>query len=130
MIRPQPRSTRTYTLFPYTTHFRSKPWKPAPLKEGEALIVAVSVTTDRAMPDALLTDLLPAGMEVENFNLGDGKQWADVVVDGIEITDRARAADVLPEEDRDARYVAALQLGAGRPAGVFDPVGRKGVGWG
>src|SRR3546814_5864986 len=44
-----------------------KPWKPAPLKEGEALIVAVRVTTDRAMPDALLTDLLPAGMEVENF---------------------------------------------------------------
>ena len=96
-----------------------KPWKPAPLKEGEALIVAVSVTADRAMPDALLTDLLPAGMEVENFNLGDGKQWADVVVDGIEITDRARAADVLHEEYRDDRYVAALKLRAGRTARVF-----------
>ena len=46
------------------------------------------------MPDALLTDLLPAGLEIENFNLGDAKQWADVVVDGIEITDRADAADV------------------------------------
>src|SRR3546814_5052595 len=79
----------------------------------------VSVTTDRAMPDALLTDLLPAGMEVENFNLGDGKQWADAVVDGIEITDRARAADVLHEEYRDDRYVAALKLGAGRTARVF-----------
>ena len=40
------------------------------------------------MPDALLTDLLPAGLEIENFNLGDAKQWADVVVDGIEIADR------------------------------------------
>src|SRR3546814_16182796 len=58
-------------------------------------------------------------MEVENFNLGDGKQWADVVVDGIEITDRARAADVLHEEYRDDRYVAALKLGAGRTAPVF-----------
>src|SRR3546814_10784414 len=58
-------------------------------------------------------------MEVENFNLGDGKQWADVVVDGIEITDRARAADVLHEEYRDDRYVAALKLGAGRTARVF-----------
>src|SRR3546814_17182040 len=83
------------------------------LKEGEALIVAVSVTTDRAMPDALLTDLLTAGMEVENFNLGDGKQSADVVVDGIEITDRARDADVRDEEYRDDRYVAALKVGAG-----------------
>src|SRR3546814_4751136 len=76
-----------------------KPWKPAPLKEGEALIVAVSVTTDRAMPDALLTDLLPAGMAVENFNLGDGKPWADVVVDGIEITDRARARSEEPTSE-------------------------------
>src|SRR5690606_18110686 len=46
-----------------------KPWTPAPLKEGDALIVGVSITADRAMPDALLTDLLPAGLEIENFNL-------------------------------------------------------------
>src|SRR3546814_13901369 len=26
MIRPPPRSTRTDTLFPYTTRFRSAPW--------------------------------------------------------------------------------------------------------
>src|SRR3546814_16767538 len=71
------------------------------------------------MPDALLTDLLPAGMEVENFNLGDGKQWADVVVAGIEITDRARAADVLHAEYRDDRYVAALKLGAGTTERVY-----------
>ena len=71
-----------------------KEWKPGPLKEGEALIVGVSITADRDMPDALLTDLLPAGLEIENFNLSDAKQWADVVVDGIEITDRANAADV------------------------------------
>lgn len=96
-----------------------KPWKPGPLKEGEALIVAVSMTADRSMADALLTDLLPAGLEVENFNLGDGKQWADVVVDGIGITDRANAADVVHEEYRDDRYVAALKLDAGNTARVF-----------
>ncbi len=38
-----------------------KPWSPRPLKEGEALIVRVTVTADTTMPDALLTDLLPAG---------------------------------------------------------------------
>jgi uncharacterized protein YfaS (alpha-2-macroglobulin family) len=96
-----------------------KAWKPQPLKEGEALIVAVSMTADSDMSDALLTDLLPAGLEVENFNLGDAKQWADVVVDGIEITDRANAADVVHEEFRDDRYVAALKLHAGRTARVF-----------
>ena len=96
-----------------------KAWKPGPLKEGEALIVGVSITADRDMPDALLTDLLPAGLEVENFNIGDAKQWADVVVDGINITDRANAAEVLHEEYRDDRYVAALKLRAGNRARVF-----------
>jgi uncharacterized protein YfaS (alpha-2-macroglobulin family) len=101
----------------YTTD--GKPWTPRPLKEGEALIVRVTITSDTSMPDALLTDLLPAGLEIENFNLGDAKQWADVVVDGIEISDRSSAADVKHEEFRDDRYVAALSLSAGSKAQVF-----------
>ncbi len=96
-----------------------KPWKPAPLKEGAALIVGVAITSDVDMPDALLTDLLPAGLEIENFNLGDEKQWAGVVVDGIEVTDRSSAADVQHEEYRDDRYVAAMKLRAGSKARVF-----------
>jgi len=87
---------------------------------GQALIVGLRITADTAMPDALLTDLLPAGLEIENFNLSDAKQWADVVVDGINITDRGDAADVKHEEFRDDRYVAALRLSAGgRGAKVF-----------
>jgi hypothetical protein len=101
----------------YTTD--GKPWKPGPIAEGEALIVAVSITADQTMPDALLTDLLPAGLEIENFNLGDEKQWADVVVDGIEITDRGSAAEVQHEEYRDDRYIAAVKLSAGSTARVF-----------
>jgi uncharacterized protein YfaS (alpha-2-macroglobulin family) len=96
-----------------------KPWSPRPLKEGEALIVRLSVTASSNMPDALLTDLLPAGLEIENFNLGDAKQWADVVVDGIGISDRSDAADVKHEEFRDDRYVAALKLSRGSTAKVF-----------
>jgi uncharacterized protein YfaS (alpha-2-macroglobulin family) len=71
------------------------------------------------MPDALLTDLLPAGLEIENFNLGDAKQWADVVVDGIEISERSGSAEVRHEEFRDDRYVAALKLERGQTARVF-----------
>ncbi|MEO6226256.1 MAG: alpha-2-macroglobulin [Thermomonas sp.] len=96
-----------------------KPWTPRPLKEGEALIVRVSMTADRDMQDALLTDLLPAGLEIENFNLGDGKQWADVVVDGINIDQRSGEAEVRHEEFREDRYVAALKLGAGSKARLF-----------
>ena len=96
-----------------------KPWTPRPLKEGEALIVRISMTADRDMSDALLTDLLPAGLEIENFNLGDGKQWADIVVDGINISDRSSEADARHEEFREDRYIAALKLSAGSKARVF-----------
>ena len=96
-----------------------KPWEPGPLKEGDSLIVGLRIEAREAMPDGLLTDLLPGGLEIENFNLTDAKQWADVVVDGITITDRAQAADVRHEEFRDDRYVAALNLGKGQSAHVF-----------
>lgn len=96
-----------------------KEWPGGTLEEGDALIVQVSVQARRVMPDALLTDLLPAGLEVENFNLGDGKQWAGVVIDGIEISDRDEAAQVRHEEFRDDRYVAALKLDVGDTARVF-----------
>ncbi len=96
-----------------------KPWEPAPLREGDSLIVGLRIEAHEAMPDALLTDLLPGGLEIENFNLTDAKQWADVVVDGITITDRAQAADVRHEEFRDDRYVAALNLSRGQKAHVF-----------
>ena len=101
----------------YTTEGR--PWSPVPLKEGEALIVALSLTADVDMRDALVTDLLPAGLEIDNFNLGDAKQWADVVVDGITVSDRESAATVRHEEFRDDRYVAALDLRRGDTARVF-----------
>lgn len=96
-----------------------KPWTPRPLAEGEALIVALRITPDQDMPDALVTDLLPAGLEIENFNLSDPKQWQGVSVDGIEISDRSDAAQVQHEEFRDDRYVAALKLQASRTARVF-----------
>jgi uncharacterized protein YfaS (alpha-2-macroglobulin family) len=77
------------------------------------------VTANTAMPEALVTDLWPAGLEIENFNLGDAKQWADVVVDGVEISDRGSAADIKHEEFRDDRYVVAVNLSRGRTANVF-----------
>lgn len=101
----------------YTTD--GNEWKGGTLKEGEALIVRVGITPHVAMPDALFTDLLPAGLEIENFNLGDAKQWAEVVVDGIAISDRGSAADVKHEEFRDDRYLAALKLERGSTAKVF-----------
>ncbi|UXI67085.1 alpha-2-macroglobulin family protein [Tahibacter amnicola] len=94
-------------------------WKGTSLKEGEGLIVGIQLEARQAMKDALLVDLLPAGLELENFNLTDSRQWADVVVNGVQVAERAYAADVTHEEFRDDRYVAALSLQKGQKANVF-----------
>src|SRR3546814_14003667 len=43
MIRRPPRSTRTDTLFPYTTLFRSSPYHTPSLTRGQRLVTATCV---------------------------------------------------------------------------------------
>jgi uncharacterized protein YfaS (alpha-2-macroglobulin family) len=96
-----------------------KPWTGSTLKEGDALIVELSIEARMAIPDALVTDLLPGGLEVENLNLGGAQQWEGVVIDGINLDQHAASAQVVHEEYRDDRYAAALNLGRGDNAHVF-----------
>ena len=95
------------------------PWKGGTLKEGQVLVARLTVQADQAMPDALVTDLLPAGLEAENLNLGDSAQWDGVQVEGVALSDRAEQADLRHEEYRDDRYVAALALGQGGTARLY-----------
>ena len=83
------------------------------------LVVRLTVQADQAMPEALVTDLLPAGLEAENPNLADPAQWAGVEIDGVSLAARAGAAQLRHEEYRDDRYVAALRLDAGQTARLF-----------
>src|SRR3546814_19131585 len=46
MIRRPPRSTRTDTLFPYTTLFRSPPLPPLPASAAEAVATAIENNPD------------------------------------------------------------------------------------
>jgi hypothetical protein len=96
-----------------------KPWNGDTLKEGDTLIAELTLEARTDMPDALVTDLLPGGLEVENLNLGGAQQWEGVVVDGINLEQHAGAADLAHEEYRDDRYAAALHLRRGQAAHVF-----------
>jgi uncharacterized protein YfaS (alpha-2-macroglobulin family) len=96
-----------------------KPWTGDSLKEGDSLIVELTIEARTNMPDALVTDLLPGGLEVENLNLGGAQQWEGVVVDGISLDQHTGAAEIVHEEYRDDRYAAALKLERGNAAHVF-----------
>ncbi|MGY0504360.1 alpha-2-macroglobulin family protein [Luteimonas sp. e5] len=102
-------------------YFRTdgREWNADTLKEGDALLVMVEIRSKVQMPNALLTELLPAGLEVENLNLGDNRTWADVAIDGVSLNERGRAAQIEHEEFRDDRYVAALRVPPGDRARVF-----------
>jgi uncharacterized protein YfaS (alpha-2-macroglobulin family) len=96
-----------------------KPWDGSTLKEGDTLIAELTIEARMDIPDALVTDLLPGGLEVENLNLTGAQQWAGVVIDGIDLQQHAAAAQVVHEEYRDDRYAAALKLDRGAAAHVF-----------
>ena len=95
------------------------PWKGGALKEGQVLVARLTLQAEQAMPDALVVDLLPAGLEAENLNLGDSAQWDGVQVEGVALSDRGEQADLRHEEYRDDRYVAALKLEQGATARLY-----------
>ncbi len=89
------------------------------LKEGESLIARITVGAEENVPDALVTDLLPAGLEVENLALGDTATLEALVIDGMALSERRWAAEVRHEEYRDDRYVAAIKLYSGGQAQLY-----------
>lgn len=96
-----------------------QPWTGDQLKEGDSRIVELTIEARVDMPDALVTDLLPGGLEVENLNLGGAGQWEGVVVDGIDMQQHTGDAEIVHEEYRDDRYAAALKLRRGEAAHLF-----------
>lgn len=89
------------------------------IKEGEVLVAAITVRSKRAMSDALITDLLPGGLEVENLNLTDVAQWTGVEVAGVEIAGQIGSGSARYEEYRDDRYAAAVNLYEGSEVKLF-----------
>lgn len=89
------------------------------LTEGDTLIAKLTIESEEQVPDALVVDLLPAGIEIENLALGDRGPLTELTLDGIVLNQREYAADVQHEEFRDDRYVAAVKLWGGSPAHLF-----------
>ena len=89
------------------------------LLEGDTLIAKLTIEAQEALPDALVEDLLPAGIEIENLALGDRGALGELVLDGITLNQREYSAEIRHEEFRDDRYVAAVKLYGGSPAHLF-----------
>ncbi len=87
------------------------------LKSGELVMVWLDVWADKNVPDALVVDLLPAGLELENQNLSESSanlSDSDSQIQGL--LNQMQQADIQHMEFRDDRFVAALPLNEGQHA--------------
>jgi uncharacterized protein YfaS (alpha-2-macroglobulin family) len=101
-------------------HFLDAEGKSKPvsaLKSGELVMVWLDVWADKNVPDALVVDLLPAGLELENQNLSNSSaSLADSSSEVQGLLNQMQQADIQHLEFRDDRFVAALPLSQGQHA--------------
>ena len=86
------------------------------LKSGELVLVWLDVKASQNVPDALVVDLLPAGLELENQNLASSS--ASLQDSGSEVQNllsQMQQADIQHMEFRDDRFVAAVPVNEGQP---------------
>lgn len=95
-----------------------RPFTDTRLREGDSVIVRLTIEAEEQVEDLLVEDFLPGGLEAENLNLGDPRLLERLVVDGQPMSERA-AVDLRHEEYRDDRYVAVLRLWQGQSAQLY-----------
>ncbi|MDC9582324.1 alpha-2-macroglobulin [Xenorhabdus sp. PR6a] len=87
------------------------------MRSGEMVVVKLEVSATQSVPDALVVDLLPAGLEIENQNLAASSASLDESATGLQDSiEKMQNADIRHIEYRDDRFVAAVAVPS------YDPV--------
>ncbi|MBU0969070.1 MAG: alpha-2-macroglobulin family protein, partial [Proteobacteria bacterium] len=93
-----------------------------PFKSGDRMMVELSFSADQRMPNCLIVDLLPAGLELEDPNLSGSTMIDDIKVDKKTVAQWHQSFTIRHTEYRDDRFVAALDIPGKQPLRVFYPV--------
>jgi len=81
------------------------------VNSGDLVLVHVAVSAKQRVPDALVVDLLPAGLELENQNLAQSAASLENASSQVkEWRESMQNASLKHQEFRDDRYVAAMNL--------------------
>ncbi|MFQ2301418.1 alpha-2-macroglobulin family protein [Aeromonas dhakensis] len=90
-----------------------QPFDPAKVKVGDLVVVRLNVSSESAVPDALLVEMLPAGFELENPALGNSIKLEELSIEGKPAWQSEWNDYLKHQEFRDDRYTAALDLSEG-----------------
>jgi len=86
------------------------------LHSGDLVLVHLSIRAKARVPDALVVDLLPAGLELENQNLAQSSASLDDAGGALkEWQQDMQNGTIRHQEFRDDRYVAALDVNSYGP---------------
>jgi len=93
----------------------------AQVSTGDLLLVRIDVQTtdENQLPEGMLVDLLPAGLELENQNLESAVKMDEMVVGKRKVSEWMSATRLNHQEYRDDRFVAALPIYRRQDATVF-----------
>ncbi|HWV08667.1 MAG TPA: alpha-2-macroglobulin family protein, partial [Pseudomonas sp.] len=81
------------------------------LESGELVLVHLAISARQRVPDALVVDLLPAGLELENQNLAQSAASLDDASSSVKEWRRSmQNATIKHQEFRGDRYVAAVDV--------------------
>lgn len=94
-------------------HLDGSVFKGGELASGEKLIVALEVKAQQRLAHAMIVDLLPAGLEIENQNLTDSYAQSELEIGGVSLSETMADLDIKHSEYRDDRFVMALNLARG-----------------
>ncbi|WP_372587763.1 alpha-2-macroglobulin family protein [Aeromonas hydrophila] len=90
-----------------------QPFDPAKVKVGDLVVVRLNVSSESAVPDALLVEMVPAGFELENPVLGNSIKLEELSIEGKPAWQSEWNDYLKHQEFRDDRYTAALDLSEG-----------------
>ncbi len=88
-------------------------------ESGEMIIAHLQIKTDEYYDNAMVIDLIPAGLEIENLNLTQGDSLNNTQLGGINPAAAMQSYNIKHIEFRDDRYVAALALSPHRVTHLF-----------
>lgn len=90
-----------------------------PIRVGDLVVVQITATGDRDLDHALVVDLLPAGLEIENLNLSQGESLQTISIAGKSLDHEDFRTPIRYRAYRADRFVAALPLTRGVTAHLF-----------
>lgn len=86
------------------------------LRSGDLVLVRLEINASQNVPDALVVDMLPAGLELENQNLANSSaSLADNAGEAQNLINQMQQADIQHMEFRDDRFVAAVAVNESQP---------------